>query len=150
MDGILLVDKPRGMTSHDVVFKIRKTLSEPRIGHTGTLDPMASGPPRPLPRPGDQAGSLPRRARQGLRRLDSRRNRDGYRRRHRDDDRFDTGRIARSGGGRRRPRLVLGSLGTAASAPMRRSRSTDGNSMNTPARAKRCRMSRPARSTSRN
>ncbi|MDP3130151.1 MAG: tRNA pseudouridine(55) synthase TruB [Bacillota bacterium] len=43
MDGILLVDKPRGMTSHDVVFKVRKTLSEPRIGHTGTLDPMASG-----------------------------------------------------------------------------------------------------------
>ncbi len=43
MDGILLVDKPRGMTSHDVVFKVRKALSEPRIGHTGTLDPMASG-----------------------------------------------------------------------------------------------------------
>ena len=43
MDGILLVDKPCGMTSHDVVFKVRKSLSEPRIGHTGTLDPMASG-----------------------------------------------------------------------------------------------------------
>ena len=43
MDGILLVDKPCGMTSHDVVFKIRKILAEPRIGHTGTLDPMASG-----------------------------------------------------------------------------------------------------------
>lgn len=43
MDGILLIDKPHGMTSHDVVFKVRKLLSEPRIGHTGTLDPMASG-----------------------------------------------------------------------------------------------------------
>ncbi|HRY78421.1 MAG TPA: tRNA pseudouridine(55) synthase TruB, partial [Candidatus Izemoplasmatales bacterium] len=43
MDGILIVDKPAGMTSHDVVFRVRKLLQEPRIGHTGTLDPMATG-----------------------------------------------------------------------------------------------------------
>ncbi|MFA5035916.1 MAG: tRNA pseudouridine(55) synthase TruB [Candidatus Izemoplasmatales bacterium] len=43
MDGILLVDKPYGMTSHDVVFKIRKAIGESRIGHTGTLDPIATG-----------------------------------------------------------------------------------------------------------
>lgn len=43
MNGILLLDKPIGMTSHDVVYKARKALGEKRIGHTGTLDPMASG-----------------------------------------------------------------------------------------------------------
>jgi len=43
MDGLLLVDKPSGPTSHDVVFRVRKALREKRIGHTGTLDPMASG-----------------------------------------------------------------------------------------------------------
>ena len=43
MDGILIIDKPIGMTSHDVVYKVRKSLAEKRIGHTGTLDPNASG-----------------------------------------------------------------------------------------------------------
>jgi tRNA pseudouridine55 synthase len=43
MDGILLVDKPSGMTSHDVVDILRRQLNERRIGHAGTLDPMASG-----------------------------------------------------------------------------------------------------------
>jgi tRNA pseudouridine55 synthase len=43
MDGILLVDKPAGLTSHDVVRRIRKTSGERRIGHTGTLDPRATG-----------------------------------------------------------------------------------------------------------
>jgi len=43
MNGILLVDKPQGMTSHDVVHRVRKNLNEPRVGHAGTLDPMASG-----------------------------------------------------------------------------------------------------------
>jgi tRNA pseudouridine55 synthase len=42
-DGILLVDKPRGPTSHDVVARARKTLDERRVGHTGTLDPFATG-----------------------------------------------------------------------------------------------------------
>ena len=41
--GILLVDKPAGMTSHDVVARARRLLSVRRIGHAGTLDPMATG-----------------------------------------------------------------------------------------------------------
>ncbi len=41
--GILVVDKPAGMTSHDVVGKIRRLFNTKRVGHTGTLDPMATG-----------------------------------------------------------------------------------------------------------
>ncbi len=43
MDGILLVDKPRGKTSHDVVAEARRALGERGIGHAGTLDPLATG-----------------------------------------------------------------------------------------------------------
>jgi tRNA pseudouridine55 synthase len=43
MDGLLIVDKPAGPTSHDVVARTRRALGERRIGHTGTLDPAASG-----------------------------------------------------------------------------------------------------------
>ena len=43
MNGILLVDKPTGWTSSDVVAKLRGLLHERRIGHSGTLDPMATG-----------------------------------------------------------------------------------------------------------
>ena len=43
MDGVLVVDKPQGLTSHDVVAVARRCLKEPRIGHTGTLDPLATG-----------------------------------------------------------------------------------------------------------
>lgn len=43
MDGVLVIDKPEGMTSHDVVAVARRALGERRIGHTGTLDPMATG-----------------------------------------------------------------------------------------------------------
>src|SRR5690242_4621776 len=43
MDGILIVDKPAGWTSHDVVAHARRVLREKRIGHTGTLDPFATG-----------------------------------------------------------------------------------------------------------
>jgi tRNA pseudouridine55 synthase len=43
LDGLLVVDKPVGPTSHDVVSRARRILRERRIGHTGTLDPMASG-----------------------------------------------------------------------------------------------------------
>jgi len=43
MDGLLVIDKPPGPTSHDVVARIRRVLGERRIGHTGTLDPAASG-----------------------------------------------------------------------------------------------------------
>lgn len=42
-DGILLVDKPAGVSSHDVVNVARRTLGERRIGHAGTLDPFATG-----------------------------------------------------------------------------------------------------------
>jgi tRNA pseudouridine55 synthase len=43
IDGILLVDKPEGPTSHDVVAMARRALRTKRVGHTGTLDPFASG-----------------------------------------------------------------------------------------------------------
>ena len=43
MDGILLVDKPKGKTSHDVVALVRRERGEPRVGHAGTLDPLATG-----------------------------------------------------------------------------------------------------------
>lgn len=43
MDGIILVNKPKGITSFDVVRKLKKILKEKRIGHTGTLDPLATG-----------------------------------------------------------------------------------------------------------
>ncbi len=43
VDGLLVVDKPPGPTSHDVVARVRRALDEQRVGHTGTLDPGASG-----------------------------------------------------------------------------------------------------------
>jgi len=43
MDGILVVDKPQGCTSHDVVDFIRKKFGLKKVGHAGTLDPMATG-----------------------------------------------------------------------------------------------------------
>lgn len=41
--GVLLIDKPEGITSHDVVGKVRRLYNTRRVGHTGTLDPMATG-----------------------------------------------------------------------------------------------------------
>ena len=41
--GIINVNKPNGFTSHDVVAKLRKIFNIKQIGHTGTLDPMATG-----------------------------------------------------------------------------------------------------------
>src|SRR6185436_15523693 len=43
MDGVVVIDKPQGITSHDVVARSRHILHERRIGHTGTLDPFATG-----------------------------------------------------------------------------------------------------------
>ena len=43
MNGLLVIDKPEGMTSHDVVNRLRKLTGERTIGHLGTLDPMATG-----------------------------------------------------------------------------------------------------------
>ncbi|MGN1301965.1 MAG: tRNA pseudouridine(55) synthase TruB [Clostridia bacterium] len=43
MDGVLIINKPKGFTSHDVVNVLRKALNTKKIGHTGTLDPNATG-----------------------------------------------------------------------------------------------------------
>lgn len=43
MDGILIVNKPQGMTSHDVVDFVRRSFGLKKVGHAGTLDPMATG-----------------------------------------------------------------------------------------------------------
>jgi tRNA pseudouridine55 synthase len=43
MDGVLIIDKPAGITSHDVVARVRKLSGHRRVGHTGTLDPFATG-----------------------------------------------------------------------------------------------------------
>lgn len=43
MNGILIIDKPAGITSHDVVANVRRILKTKRVGHTGTLDPFATG-----------------------------------------------------------------------------------------------------------
>ncbi len=43
MDGLLIIDKPEGWTSHDVVARVRRVLRTKRVGHTGTLDPFATG-----------------------------------------------------------------------------------------------------------
>jgi len=43
MDGLIVIDKPTDLTSHDVVARVRHILHERRIGHTGTLDPFATG-----------------------------------------------------------------------------------------------------------
>jgi len=43
MNGTLIVDKPAGITSHDVVAQVRRIIGERRVGHTGTLDPFATG-----------------------------------------------------------------------------------------------------------
>lgn len=42
-DGLVVVDKPAGLTSHDVVARLRRLLNTRRVGHAGTLDPMATG-----------------------------------------------------------------------------------------------------------
>lgn len=43
MNGLLIIDKPGGMTSHDVVARVRRATGEASVGHLGTLDPMATG-----------------------------------------------------------------------------------------------------------
>ncbi|HLH05915.1 MAG TPA: tRNA pseudouridine(55) synthase TruB [Terriglobales bacterium] len=43
MNGVLILNKPAGMTSHDVVHRVRKILQQRAVGHLGTLDPMATG-----------------------------------------------------------------------------------------------------------
>ena len=43
MNGVVIIDKPAGITSHDVVSQVKKILGAKKAGHTGTLDPMATG-----------------------------------------------------------------------------------------------------------
>ncbi|MFQ5513392.1 MAG: tRNA pseudouridine(55) synthase TruB [Myxococcota bacterium] len=43
IDGLLVIDKPRGLTSHDVVQRLRRWAGQRRVGHLGTLDPLATG-----------------------------------------------------------------------------------------------------------
>src|SRR5215467_8142360 len=43
MDGAIVIDKPEGWTSHDVVGKMRKIIRTKKVGHLGTLDPIATG-----------------------------------------------------------------------------------------------------------
>jgi tRNA pseudouridine55 synthase len=43
MNGVVIIDKPRGLTSHDVVNRVRRILGQRSVGHLGTLDPMATG-----------------------------------------------------------------------------------------------------------
>ena len=43
MDGVIVVDKPEGLTSHDVVNRMRRLANTRKVGHLGTLDPMATG-----------------------------------------------------------------------------------------------------------
>src|SRR6201987_172318 len=43
MDGVIVVDKPEGWTSHDVVAKVRRIAKTKKVGHLGTLDPTATG-----------------------------------------------------------------------------------------------------------
>ncbi|HEX7017727.1 MAG TPA: hypothetical protein VF209_02360, partial [Patescibacteria group bacterium] len=42
-EGVVLIDKPLGWTSHDVVAKVRRLTGVKRVGHAGTLDPLATG-----------------------------------------------------------------------------------------------------------
>src|SRR5712692_12071654 len=43
MNGVLIIDKPTGLTSHDVVNRVRRILKQRAVGHLGTLDPLATG-----------------------------------------------------------------------------------------------------------
>ena len=43
MDGVIVIDKPEGWTSHDVVNKVRRIAQTKKVGHLGTLDPIATG-----------------------------------------------------------------------------------------------------------
>src|SRR5713226_9742234 len=43
MNGVLIIDKPSGFTSHDVVARVRRIVGQKAVGHLGTLDPMATG-----------------------------------------------------------------------------------------------------------
>ena len=70
MNGVLIIDKPGGMTSHDVVNRVRRILQQPSVGHLGTLDPLATGVLPAGHRQPDPAGPVLRRIGENLRRRD--------------------------------------------------------------------------------
>ena len=43
LNGFFVIDKPAGVTSHDIVSKVRRAINQKKVGHTGTLDPFATG-----------------------------------------------------------------------------------------------------------
>ena len=81
IDGLVVVDKPAGWTSHDVVGADAAARRTRRVGHAGTLDPMATGVLVLGVGPGDPAAAPPRAHRQGLHGDDPARPGDGHRRR---------------------------------------------------------------------
>ena len=85
--GLLLVDKPAGVTSHDVIAIVRRAVGARRVGHTGTLDPFATGLLRRSRRPRNSAHSVHRRRAESVRGGDSIRRRNRHRRRDRRRDR---------------------------------------------------------------
>ena len=86
-DGLVIVDKPAGFTSHDVVAKMRGIASTRRVGHAGTLDPMATGVLVLGVREGHQAARPPRADREGVPRHDPARPGHRHRRRRGRDHR---------------------------------------------------------------
>ena len=59
MDGLILINKQKGFTSHDVVNVIRKKLNTKKVGHTGTLDPNATGVLSSLTSPSASCSAYP-------------------------------------------------------------------------------------------
>ena len=43
LNGFFVIDKPAGVTSHDIVAMVRRAIGQKKVGHTGTLDPFATG-----------------------------------------------------------------------------------------------------------
>ena len=68
IDGLAVVDKPAGMTSHDVVARCRRIFGQKKVGHAGTLDPDATGVLLVGLGPGHPAAAIPERVAQELHR----------------------------------------------------------------------------------
>ena len=81
VSGLVVVDKPGGITSHGVVARVRRLAGTRKVGHAGTLDPMATGVLVLGDQPGHPAARPPDADREGLRRHDPARRLDHHRRR---------------------------------------------------------------------
>ena len=79
--GLVVVDKPAGMTSHDVVARVRRLAGTRKVGHAGTLDPMATGVLVARRQPGHPAARAPDAHREGVRRHGAARGGHDHRRR---------------------------------------------------------------------